>query len=179
MNLQTLIITPDNWVLATSQIKDVLLWSIKDRPWHNLRTYNIEETIRPPVQIKSNSWLSVETTVNEPSTDVKIESLLINARIAILTDLHMRLSLNIENQGLSDVNSTILDFYNYLGSKNIVESEFKEDSRINFENKIRLLQDLYNIRDRVIDTILAAKNKEDFVAARSEMERLFFTNILL
>jgi hypothetical protein len=73
----------------------------------------------------------------------------------------------------------VLDFFNYLGAKGLVESEFTEESKINFENKIRLLQDLYNIRDTAIKLILSAKSKEDFAAARVEIERLFFTNILL
>lgn len=179
MNLQTLIITPDNWVLATNNNKDVLLWAIKDRSWLNLRTYNIEETIKPPCQIKSTSWLTVELTENIPDVTIRLEALLLNTRIAVFTDLALRIALNIENQGLSDVNASILDFFNYLGSKGLVESEFKDDSRINFENKVRLLQDIYNIRDAVISTTLKARNKEDFVKARLEMERLFFTNILL
>ncbi len=179
MNLKTIIVTPDNWVLGTSDIKDVLIWSMKDKPWLNLRTYDIENNPRIPYQIKSNSWVKVETTDNPAPTEVKLEALLINARIAMFTDLHVRLRLNIENQGLSDTNSTILDFFNYLGARGLVESEFSPESRINFENKIRLLQDLYNIRDTAIKIILSAKNKEDFAAAKTEIERLFFTNILL
>lgn len=179
MNLQTIIVTPDNWVLAASEIKDALIWSIKDRPWLNIRTYNINNKLTIPCQIKSNSWVNVETTTNLPPPEVKIEALLINARIALFSDLYIRLKLNIENQGLSDVNSTVLDFFNYLGSKGIVDSEYTDESRINFENKIRLLQDLYNIRDAAIKIILAAKNKDGFTSARAEMERLFFTNILL
>lgn len=179
MNLQTIIITPDNWVLGTSDIKDVLIWSMKDRPWLNLRTYNIKNQLTFPCQIKSNSWVNVEVTDNLPSPAVRVESMLINARIALFTDLHTRLRLNIENQGLADVNATILDFFNYLGSRGLVESEFTEDSKIHFENKIRLLQDLYNIRNSAIGMILSAKSKEDFAAARTDIERLFFTNILL
>lgn len=179
MNLQTIIVTPDNWVLGTCDIKDVLIWSMKDRPWLNLRTYNIKNQLTFPCQIKSNSWVDVEITDNLPAPAVRIEALMINARIALFTDLHTRLRLNIENQGLSDVNSTVLDFFNYLGAKGLVESEFTEESKINFENKIRLLQDLYNIRDSAIKIILSSKSKEDFAAARVEIERLFFTNILL
>lgn len=179
MNLQTLVITPENWAIATSTNKDALLWSIKDRPWLNLRTYNLKEKITIPCQIKSNSWLTIEPTSNIANKDVELEALLVNARLSVFTDLQLRISLNIENQGLFDVNSTILDFYNYLGSAGVVQSEYKDDSRINFENKIRILQDLYNIRDRVIEVTLAARTKEAFTKAREEMERLFFTNILL
>lgn len=179
MNLQTVILTPDNWILATNDIKDVLIWSIKDRPWLNIRTYNIETKITIPCQLKTNSWINVDLTDNPAPDAVKLEALLINARIALFTDLHTRLRLNIENQGLSDINSSLLDFFNYLGAKGLVESEFNDESKINFENKIRILQDLYNIRDAAIKIILSAKNKESFAAARAEIERLFFTNILL
>ena len=179
MNLKTIIVTPDNWVLGTSDIKDVLIWSMRDKPWLNLRTYNIDNSLRIPYQIKSNSWVNVETTNNPAPSEVRLEAMLMSARIAMFTDLHIRLSLNIENQGLADTNSTRLDFFNYLGAKGLVDSEFSPDSKIHFENKIRLLQDLYNIRDAAIKIILSAKNKEDFAAAKTEIERLFFTNILL
>jgi hypothetical protein len=90
MKLQTIIITPDNWVLGTSEIKDVLIWAMKDRPWLNLRTYNIENHLTFPCQIKSNSWLNVEVNDNLPTPAVRIEALMINARIAVFTDLHTR-----------------------------------------------------------------------------------------
>jgi len=44
---------------------------------------------------------------------------------------------------------------------------------------MRLLQDLNNIKLKVIDAVIKAKNADDFQAAHALMTRLFFTNILL
>lgn len=180
MQFRALIVNPDNWVIGEHAIKDVMIWATRDRPWYHIRTYTIKEEFKLPVQLKTNSWTAVE--INKDNTcprDVQIEVTLIGHRIKFLTELHYRLQIAIENLGLADVNTTMVQMYEFLIAQGIVKGDVKEDAEVQFENKMRLLQDLNNIREEVITSLLAAKTAEEFQATRTLMERLFFTNILL
>jgi hypothetical protein len=66
-----------------------------------------------------------------------------------------------------------------LISQGLVRGEAKADAVVHYENKMRLLQDLNNIQETVITEVLASTTIEDFKRAKTTMERLFFTNILL
>ena len=180
MQFRALIVNPDNWVIGEHAIKDVMIWATRDRPWYHIRTYTIKEEFKLPIQLKTNSWTAVE--INKDSTcprDVQIEVTLIGHRIKFLTELHYRLQIAIENLGLADVNTTMVQMYEFLIAQGIVKGDIKEDAEVQFENKMRLLQDLNNIREEIITSLLAAKTAEEFQATRTLMERLFFTNILL
>jgi hypothetical protein len=180
MQFRALIVNPDNWVIGEHAIKDVMIWATRDRPWYHIRTYTIKEEFTLPVQLKTNSWTTVE--INKDNTcprDVQIEIALIGHRIKFLTELHYRLQIAVENLGLSDVNTTMVQMYEFLIAQGIVKGDIREDAEVQFENKMRLLQDLNNIREEVITSLLAAQTAEEFQATRTLMERLFFTNILL
>ena len=180
MQFRALIVDSNNWVIGEHAIKDVMLWATKDRPWYHIRTYSINESFVLPVQLKTNSWTNVE--INRESTcprDVLVEITLLGHRIKFLNELHYRLQIATENLGLADVNTTMVQLYEFLISKGIVSGETTDDASVQFENKMRLLQDLDNIREEVITSLLAAKTPAEFQETRTLMERLFFTNILL
>ena len=50
---------------------------------------------------------------------------------------------------------------------------------INFENKIQTLSHLDSIKQTVIDQVLSVDTDEGYQEVKTQMERLFFTNILL
>jgi hypothetical protein len=180
MQWRTLIVNSDNWVIGEHENKDILIWSIKDRPWYNLRTYGLEQVVSLPFQLKTNSWTSVE--VNSDATvpqSVSIEKMIIGARINFFAELYHRLNIATETLGLANANDNMLALHEYLVATGIIRGQADQDSAIQYENKIRLLQDLNNIKKTVIDTVMVAKSVEDFKMARTTMERLFFTNILL
>jgi hypothetical protein len=180
MQWQTLIVNSDNWVLGTSQIKDILIWSIQDRPWYNIRTYGLPNTFETPFQLKTNSWTSVDVNSDaKPTREIMIEKTIINARIKFFTELHFRLTNSAETLGLGDANTNMVSLYEYLIASGVLQGTAPSDAKVQYENKMRLLQDLNNIKKAVIDSVMLAKSIEDFAAARTNMERLFFTNILL
>jgi hypothetical protein len=180
MQWRTLIVNSDNWVIGEHENKEILIWSIKDRPWYNLRTYGLEKMVPLPFQLKTNSWTSVE--VNNESIvpqQVAIEKMIISARINFFAELHYRLNIATETLGISNANDNMLSLHEYLVATGVIKGQCDPDSAIQYENKIRLLQDLNNIKKVVIDAVIKAKSVKDFESARTTMERLFFTNILL
>lgn len=180
MQYRTLIVNPDNWALAQHDIKDVMLWAIRDRPWYHIRTFVIEQDLTFPVQLKTKSWTSVE--VNDKTTapeDVAADAALIFRRMSFFKELYHRLSMSQENLGLSNTTTLLVQLHEYLISQGIVRGEARMDAAVHYENKMRLLQDLNTIQETVITEALTAKTVEDFTQAKTTMERLFFTNILL
>jgi hypothetical protein len=180
MQWRTIIFDPENWALGENASKDVMLWAIKDMPWLHVRTFGNLNITRFPTQFKSNSWTSVE--INEqskPSNDINELSVKIRKRMAVLQDLNYRLDVAQQNLGISNSNFNILDFYKFLTAKNIIEGTYSSDSIINFENKIQILSHLDLIKQTVIDQVLAVDTDEGFQEVKTQMERLFFTNILL
>ena len=98
MAWRTVIINPDNWAIGEGAIKDVMLWAIQDRPWHVVKTYNIEQKFDLPTQLKTNSWTNVEANgAVTPPKDVQVEAILMAHRIRFLTELHFRLQAAVEN----------------------------------------------------------------------------------
>lgn len=180
MQWKTLIVNPDNWVLGENANKDIMIWAIQDRPWYNIRTYGIDTEFKIPSQLKTNSWTNVEINTTAVAPDsVRIEALLIQHRINFFTELSYRLRISAENLGISDANLNVIHLHEYLVSIGIIKGECASDAAIQYENKIRLLQDLNTIKTTVVDAVLNAKNAEEFKKAHNLMERLFFTNILL
>lgn len=180
MQFRTLIINPDNWIIGEHTNKEVMLWAIQDRPWYNLRTYTIKEDFALPAQLKTNSWTQVE--INRDNTcpqDVQREIKLIEARMKFFGELYYRLQIAQENLGLSNTNFTLVQLHEYLVNQGLVKGDANPDASIHYENKLRLLQDLYNIKTQVVESLLKAATQEDFAQTRTLMERLFFTNILL
>lgn len=181
MQYKTLIINPDNWAIGQHDIKDVMLWAIRDRPWYHIRTYAIEQDLTFPVQLKTKSWTSVDINDSSiPPGDVSRDAALIFHRMAIFKELYHRLAISQENLGLSNNTTLMVQLHEYLISQGLVRGEAKPDAAVQYENKMRLLQDLNNIQETVITEVLAARTiDEDFKQAKYTMERLFFTNILL
>ena len=180
MQFRTLIVNPDNWIIGEHANKDVMIWAIQDRPWYNLRTYTIKEEFSLPAQLKTNSWTQVE--INRENTcpqDVLREIKLMEARLKFLAELYYRLQIAQENLGLSNTNFTLVQLHEYLVAQGLVKGESNPDASVQYENKLRLLQDLYNIKNQVVESLLKAQSPDDFVTTRTLMERLFFTNILL
>jgi hypothetical protein len=99
--------------------------------------------------------------------------------MGILQDLNYRLDVAQQNLGISNSNFNLLDFYRFLTAKNVIEGIHSSDSIINFENKIQILSHLDTIKQTVIDQVLAVDTDEGFQEVKTQMERLFFTNILL
>jgi hypothetical protein len=179
MQWQTVVVDPDNWVIACAENKEILLWSTRDRPWYNIKTYKID-SVTAPFQLKTNSWLNVEINSNANAPEsVKIETLIFDARIKFFTELFYRLRSQEEIQGLGNYNENLLALHEYLSGLGIIPGSSKLDSKITYLNKIKLMQDLDAIKTVLIDQVLQAKNAEQFKAAYHAMERLFFTNILL
>lgn len=180
MAWRTLIINPNNWAIGESTNKDVLLWAIQDRPWHVVKTYKIDQPFELPIQLKTNSWTNVEVNNGaSPPKDVQVEGILMGHRIRFLTELYFRIQANIENLGMGNSHFGLLQMHEYLVALGVINGEASADAVIQHENKIRVLQDLKNIRDSVIEKLLEAKDADGFQAARNHMERMFFTNILL
>lgn len=180
MQFRTLIVNPDNWIIGEHTNKDVMIWATQDRPWYNLRTYVIKETFELPAQLKTNSWTQVEINIgNTCPQDVLREIKLIEARMKFFAELYYRLQIAQENLGLANTNFTLVQLHEYLVHHGLVKGESNPDASVQYENKLRLLQDLYNIKNQVVEATLQATDQEGFAAARTLMERLFFTNILL
>jgi len=180
MQWRTIILDPDNWALGENTSKDVMLWAIKDMPWLHVRTFGNLYITKFPTQIKTNSWTSVE--INEDAKapkEIFDLSVKIRKRIALLHELNYRLIVAQENLGISNANFNILDFYKFLAAKNVIEGKFSSDSVINFENKIQILTHLENIKQEIVEKVLTIDNDDGFQKLKTEMERLFFTNILL
>ena len=180
MQWRTIIFDPENWALGENASKDVMLWAIKDMPWLHVRTFGNLNITKFPTQFKANSWTSVD--VNEQSTpgkDTVDLSVKIRKRMGILQDLNYRLDVAQQNLGISNSNFNLLDFYKFLTAKNIIEGAHSSDSIINFENKIQILSHLDSIKQTVIDQVLAVDTDEGYQEVKTQMERLFFTNILL
>lgn len=180
MQWKTLIVDPNNWVLGENPNKDVMIWATQDRPWYHIRTYSIDGTLSVPSQLKTNSWTNVilNTDAIVPES-VKTEAMLLNQRMIFFTELSYRLRISAENLGLSDHTTNLVHLHEYLVSLGVIKGEAVADAGIQYENKMRLLQDLNNIKTSVIDAVLSAKNASEFKQAHNLMERLFFTNILL
>jgi hypothetical protein len=180
MQFRALIINPDNWAIGEHANRDVMIWAIRDRPWYQIRTYSIQEEFTLPVQLKNNSWNTVELNDNNICPkEVLTEATLFKHRIEFLSEMQYRLQIAVESLGLVDVNTTIVCLYEFLISKGIAQGNHKIDAAIQFENKMRLLQDLSNIREKIITSLLEAQTPKEFQVTRILMERLFFTNILL
>lgn len=181
MQYRTVIIDSDNWALATSEYKAVLHWAIKDRPWLNVRTFGFEvPPERYPVQLSSLNWREAHVnTQAAPDNKLALGSLLLTARVKLFTELSMRIEIARENLGFADPHETLVLFHDYLAAQHKVEGDFEPDSVITFQNRLKTLRSLEQVKARIIDVGLAARSKEAFDAARQEMERLFFTNILL
>jgi hypothetical protein len=180
MQFKTLIVNPDNWALAQHDIKDVMLWAIRDRPWYHVRTYAIDQELTFPVQLKTNSWTSVDvnTETSAPAEVIRDAGLIFH-RMNFFKELYHRLAMSQGNLGLSNTTTLIVQLHEYLISQGLVRGEAKADAVVHYENKMRLLQDLNNIQETVITEVLASTTIEDFKRAKTTMERLFFTNILL
>lgn len=180
MQYKTLIVNPDNWALGQHDIKDVMLWAIRDRPWYHVRTFAIEQDLTFPVQLKTKSWTSVDINdASVPPADVTRDAAVLFHRMNFFKELYHRLSISQENLGLSNNTTLMVQLHEYLISQGLVRGEAKADAAVQYENKMRLLQDLNNIQETVITEVLAARTIEDFKQAKTTMERLFFTNILL
>lgn len=181
MQWKTVILDSDNWALGASDIKAVLHWAIKDKPWLVVRTFGFNSSApSTPVQLKSLNWKDAEINSGaEPDRSKQLLGLLMSARIKVFTELHYRLRASRENLGIDDTDESIVQLHQYLASFGIIPGEHTPDSRIEYENRIKLLGDLEKIKTKIIDQALAAKSKEEFDAVRTEMERMFFTNILL
>ena len=180
MAWRTVIISPDNWAIGEGAIKDVMLWAIQDRPWHIVKTYNIEQQLDLPSQLKTNSWTNVEVNgAVTPPKDVQVESILMAHRIRFLTELHFRLQAAVENLGMGNPHVGLLQFHEYLVALGLVKGESSPDAIVQHENRIRALKDLQHIKESVIEKLLEATDVEGFKSARNHMERMFFTNILL
>lgn len=181
MQWKTVILDSDNWALGSSDIKSVLHWAIKDKPWLVVRTFGFNGQLPvAPIQLKSLNWKDAETNTGAaPDKAKQLSALLLSARIKVFTELHYRLRASKENLGIEDTDETLVQFHQYLSSFGIIPGEHTPDSRIQYENRIKLLGDLEKIKAKIIDQGLAAKSKEEFDAVRTEMERMFFTNILL
>lgn len=181
MQYRTVIIDSENWALAASEQKVVLHWAIKDRPWLNIRTFGFQTAPeRYPVQLSSLNWREAEVnTAATVDNKLALGSLLLTARVKLFTELNMRAQIARENLGIADPHETIVMFHDYLAAQGRVEGEPVADSVISFENRLRALRSLEKVKTQIIEIGLAARSKEAFDAAREEMERLFFTNILL
>jgi hypothetical protein len=180
MQWRTLIVNPENWVLGESPVKDAMLWAISDMPWLHIRTHGGITATQFPFQLKTESWTSV--TVNKDAVPFQETVDLTNKikkRIALLQELYYRLEIAHQNLGLGNANYTIVDFYHYLVSKGLVEGEAPDDSQIVFENKIQTMKHLDQIKRATVTECLACTTDEDYAQAKKNMERLFFTNILL
>lgn len=179
MQYKTLITNPDNWIISENTNKDVMLWAMQDRPWYHLRSYAINEEFSLPAQLKSNTWLQVELNRNNTCpVEVQDEMKLIDARIKFFTELYYRLQIAQESLGLSNTNFNLVHLHEYLVANGIVKGEANPDAVIQYENKLRLLQDLHNIKLQVVDSLLKEKTL-DFSSTRNLMDRLFITNIML
>jgi hypothetical protein len=180
MQFKTLIVNSENWALGEHEIKDVMLWAIRDRPWYHVRTFHITEELTYPVQLKTNSWTNVSVNNQSvPPGDAARDSALIFHRMNFFKELYHRLEISQENLGLSNTTTLMVQLHEYLVNQGIVRGEASVDAGVQYENKMRLLQDLNRIQETVIAEVLAAKTLEDFKKARATMDRLFFTNILL
>jgi len=180
MRWRTVILDPDNWALGEHPVKEIMLWSIQDRPWYNLRTYNIEKELRFPNQLKTHSWTSVEVSpvITIPDEVIK-ESHLMSSRMRFFTELHGRLQVSMENLGIANAQWNLLNLHEYLISLGLIKGKCPADAKIQYENKMRLLQDLNEIKETTIEMVLDAVTPDEFMAAKVYMERRFLTNILL
>lgn len=181
MHYKTVIIDSDNWALASSEHKAVLHWAIKDQPWLNVRTFSLDTDIeRYPVQLKTVSWRDAQINTDaRPDNKIAINSLLLSARVRLFNELVMRMQIARENLGISDQHETLIMFHEYLAAQGVVPGDSRTDSVITFQNRLKSLSDLENVKQKVVELGLQAKSREAFDACRQEMERLFFTNILL
>lgn len=180
MQWRTVILDSNNWVIGEHSIKEIMLWAIQDRPWYNIRTFTLDSSGTAPMQLKTNSWTNVSVNSEAvPSTQVVTEAAIIAHRLKFFSELYYRLQASMENLGIGNSNTTIIDLHEYLISQGVIKGTAPEDAGVKYENKMRLLQDLNNIKLKVIDAVIKAKNAEDFKSAHELMTRLFFTNILL
>lgn len=180
MQWRTVILDSNNWVVGEHSIKEVMHWAIQDRPWYNIRTFTLDAPATYPIQLKTNSWTSVSVNAEaNPPAQVITESKIIGHRIKFFTELHYRLQASMENLGISNSNFTIIELHEYLVSQGVIKGTAAIDAGLQYENKMQLMQNLNNIKARVISAILDAKNAEDFAGAHELMTRMFFTNILL
>lgn len=185
MQWHTVILNSDNWIIGSHPIKDVMLWAIRDRPWYNIRTFEHSEKldISHPIQLKSNSWTSLE--VNDTvctDANVQEEFTLLAGRMSVLVELYYRIRACKENTGIGDTDETLIMMHNYLASRGIIDElspNSPTDASITYENRILLLNQLEQIKQIIIPSTLAAKSRTDFSTTRADMTRLFFTNILL
>lgn len=181
MQWRTVILDSDNWAIATSEIKEVLHWCIKDHPWYVIRTFGFESPPDTyPCQLKSLDWKNAEINHFESASgNIRIKSMLMNARIALLTELHYRTQISAENLGIANSTTTIVGLHRYLISMGVLPGDCAEDDSLRFQNRIKLLDDLERIKNTVIESCIKARSKEQFAQTRELMERLLFTNILL
>lgn len=180
MQYKTVILTSDNWAVGTSDNVDILLWSIKDKPWLNLRTFQLDDDTNLPYQLKSNSWTNVEIVKkSQVPDDVQILHKLISTRIALFKELTFRLQNHKQLMGVSDVSTMLVGMFEYLAQKKIVQGSHRDDSDLQWENSIKLLQDLERIKISSIEKILQVRDKLTYDEAKNHMDRMFFTNILL
>lgn len=180
MQYQTVILTTENWVVGTHDNKDILAWAISDLPWLNIRTLGFSDTINTPCLIKSNSWTDVQVNreVSTP-TNVKLLHAKMSARIKLLSELVLRLRSHSEIMGVSDTSVMLIRLHEYLVSNKVIDGTSEVDAKIKYENSIRILQDLEKIKQSTIEKILKVSDTDSFNEARTHMERMFFTNILL
>lgn len=180
MQWRTFIVNPENWVLASSTIKDPMLWAIADMPWLCIRTHEGIDGKEFPFQLKSQSWTKVSLNEQAVASEEVVEiSDLLKKRLVLLQELYYRSEIACQNQGIGNANSNLFDFYQYLVSKKILEGTCADDSTLMFENTMQILKHLDGIKKTVIKECLSCRNDDDFLRARKNMERLFFTNILL
>ena len=181
MQYKTVILDSNNWALGTSDIKHVLHWSTRDRPWYNIRTFAFK-TVLPivPCCLKSLNWREAEMNADAKiDRSIHLESLLMGARIKLFTELYMKLEASKENLGINDHAENMLLLHEYLVSHNVIQGTFQPDAKLTYENRIKLISDLHTIREKIVTMGLSALSKEQFDEVRLEMDRLFFTNILL
>jgi hypothetical protein len=181
MQWTSVILNNDNWALASSEHKDVLLWAIKDKPWLVVRSFGFETAVNKyPCLLKSKNWREADIVSDAESNKlIMMSSVLLGARVKLLTELKLKINAHKENLGINDSDETIIQFYKYLASISIINDSRFKDCQIDFENKIKLLIDLENIKLHIINLCLLADSKEKFADVRTEMDRLLFTNILL
>lgn len=181
MQWRTVILDTNNWALASSDIKEIMHWSISDQPWLVVRTFSFENPPdNYPCQLRSLNWKTAEINLNSiPDKKVKNASKLINARIKIFTELYYRIQICAENLGISNATTTLVQLYQYLISIGIIPGVSNIENKINFENRIKLLSDLEDVKIKIIKDCLLAKTEEEFINVKLLIERLLFTNILL
>ena len=174
MQWRTLIINPENWALGESSVKDVMLWAISDMPWLHIRTHGGLTETKFPFQLKTESWTSVsintEAWIDQDVADLASS---IKKRITLLQELYYRLEIAYQNQGISNANFNLVDFYNYLVDQKVLAGTSPKDSGIVFENKIQVMKHLDDIKRSTITECLSCSTDEQFATAKKNMERLF------